>query len=161
MAQRKTTVSAKRETVSLLGRFIFYPPRSRSRPSSSESFDCENEDDDEDEFNFYAPNLSNIFALACMRRIKYFASNTPSEPLFAPVSVKRSSLSEPLTAECSSTGCACHEWPLAAHGVEWSPVMASTSGFSLSKIGRAASKSSIAFIFAMKLPSSPALSVYL
>src|SRR5206468_11605178 len=65
-----------------------------------------------------APNLSNIRALACMRRIKYFASNTPSEPMFAPVSVKRSSLSDPLNAECSSTGCGCHEWPRTAHGVE-------------------------------------------
>src|ERR1019366_9416301 len=109
MAQRKTTVSAKRKTVSLLGRFIFYPPRSRSRPSSSESFDCEKDDDDEAEFNFYAPNLSNIFALSCMRRIMNFAGNTRSEPLFAPVSVKRSSLSEPLVAEWIITGCGCHE----------------------------------------------------
>ena len=43
----------------------------------------------------HAPNLSNISALACIRRIRYLASNTPSEPWLAPVSVKRSSLSEP------------------------------------------------------------------
>ena len=43
----------------------------------------------------HAPNLSNIFALACISRIRYLASNTPSEPLLAPVSVNRSSLSEP------------------------------------------------------------------
>ena len=83
--------------------------------------------------------------------MRYFASNTPSEPRFAPVSVKRSSLSEPLNAECSSTGCGCQEWPLSAHGVEWSPVMASTSGFFRSKIGSAASKSSIAFFFAAEI----------
>jgi two-component system sensor histidine kinase/response regulator len=47
----------------------------------------------------HAPNLSNIFALACMRRIRYFASNTPSDPVLAPVSVNRSSLSEPQQAE--------------------------------------------------------------
>ena len=66
----------------------------------------------------YAPNLSNIFALACMSRIKNFASNTPSEPVLAPVSVNRSSLSEPEYAERSNTGCGCHEWPLMTHGVE-------------------------------------------
>lgn len=44
---------------------------------------------------YHAPNLSNIFPFACIRRMRYFASNTPSEPMFAPVSVKRSSLSEP------------------------------------------------------------------
>src|SRR5688572_7706896 len=43
----------------------------------------------------HAPNLSNMRALACINRIKNFASNTPSEPRFAPVSVKRSNLSEP------------------------------------------------------------------
>jgi hypothetical protein len=43
----------------------------------------------------HAPNLSNMRAFACIKRIKYFASNTPSDPMFAPVSVKRSSLSEP------------------------------------------------------------------
>ena len=69
-------------------------------------------------FCSYAPNLSNIFALACMSRIKYFASNTPSEPVLAPVSVNRSSLSEPEYAERSSTGCGCHEWPLMTQGVE-------------------------------------------
>lgn len=57
----------------------------------------------------YAPNLSNIFAFACMSRKRNFASNTPSEPMFAPVSVKRSNLSEPENAECSITGCGCHE----------------------------------------------------
>gem|GEM_PF-4613709 len=57
----------------------------------------------------YAPNLSNIRALACMRRIKYFAGKIPSEPEFAPVSVKRSSLSQPLTGECRSSGCGCQE----------------------------------------------------
>ena len=40
-------------------------------------------------------------------------------------------------------------------------MMASTSGRFFSRIGSAASKSSIAFFFAAKLPSSPALSVYL
>jgi len=109
----------------------------------------------------YAPNLSNIFAFACMRRMRNFAGKTLSEPLFAPVSVKRSNLSEPLVAECNSTGCGCHEWPFNAHGVEWSPVMAITSGFFFNKIGSAASKSSMAFFFAAKLPSSPYLSVYL
>ena len=93
--------------------------------------------------------------------MRYFASNTPSEPEFAPVSVNRSSLSEPEQAECSSTGCGCHEWPFMAQGVEWSPVMASTSGFLRSRIGSAASNSSIAFFFAAKLPSSPYMSVYL
>jgi len=58
---------------------------------------------------FYAPNLSNTRALACISRIKYFASNTPSEPEFAPVSVKRSSLSEPLNAKCNSTNYGCHK----------------------------------------------------
>ena len=109
----------------------------------------------------YAPNLSNIFAFACMSRIRYFASKMPSEPEFAPVSVKRSSLSEPLHALCSSTGCGCQEWPFIAQGVEWSPVMTSTSGFFASRIGSAASKSSMACFFASKLPSSPYLSVYL
>src|SRR5208282_5961860 len=66
----------------------------------------------------YAPNLSNIRALACIRRIKYFDSNTPSEPRFAPVSVNRSSLSHPLNADTSNTGCGCHECPLTGHGVE-------------------------------------------
>gem|GEM_PF-2464149 len=47
----------------------------------------------------YAPNLSSILALACMYRMRYLASNKPSEPRFAPVSVKRSSLSEPLYGE--------------------------------------------------------------
>src|SRR5690606_30501426 len=46
--------------------------------------------------NNHAPNLSNINAFACMWRIKNFASNTPSEPRLAPVSVKRSNLSLPL-----------------------------------------------------------------
>ena len=53
---------------------------------------------------FHAPNLSNIFAFACINRIKNFASKTPSDPEFAPVSVKRSNLSEPEFAEVSSTG---------------------------------------------------------
>src|SRR5579862_2492679 len=66
----------------------------------------------------YAPNLSNAFAFACIRRMRYFASKTPSDPLFAPVSVKRSSLSVPLNFECNSTGCGCHEWPWTAQGVE-------------------------------------------
>src|ERR1700722_14442918 len=110
---------------------------------------------------FYAPNLSNIFAFACIWRIRNLESNTPSEPLFAPVSVKRSSLSEPLTAECSNTGCGCQEWPFIKQGVEWSPVTTSTSGFFFNRIGSAASKSSIAFFLAAKFPSSPALSVYL
>ncbi|MEN9574083.1 MAG: hypothetical protein RL514_1938, partial [Verrucomicrobiota bacterium] len=52
----------------------------------------------------YAPNLSNIFAFACMRRMRYFASKMPREPELAPVSVKRSSLSEPLHALWSNTG---------------------------------------------------------
>ena len=43
-------------------------------------------------------------AFACMRRIRNFASKIPSDPRFAPVSVNRSSLSEPEHAECSSTG---------------------------------------------------------
>ena len=57
----------------------------------------------------HAPNLSNIFAFACIKRMRNFAGKIPSEPLFAPVSVKRSSLSEPLTEEFSNTGCGCHE----------------------------------------------------
>lgn len=57
----------------------------------------------------YAPNLSNIFALACISRMRNFAGNTLSEPEFAPVSVKRSSLSEPLVAEFSNSGCGCQE----------------------------------------------------
>src|SRR5882672_3083095 len=65
-----------------------------------------------------APNLSNILAFACIKRIKNFASKIPSEPRFAPVSVKRSSLSDPEHAECSNTGCGCHECPFIAHGVE-------------------------------------------
>src|SRR5207237_140426 len=109
----------------------------------------------------HAPNLSNIFALACIKRIKYFASNTPSEPELAPVSVKRSNLSEPEQEECNRTGCGCQEWPLRMQGVEWSPVMASTSGFRRSKIGRAASNSSMALRLAEKFPSSPYMSVYL
>src|SRR5688572_12441278 len=66
----------------------------------------------------YAPNLSNIRALACINRIRYLDSKTPSDPRFEPVSVKRSSLSEPDTAECSSTGGGCQEWPFIAQGVE-------------------------------------------
>src|SRR5439155_23316433 len=118
----------------------------------------------EDEFShggFYAPNLSNMRALACMRRMRNLASNTPSEPRFAPVSVKRSSLSVPEYADASKTGCGCQEWALSAHGVEWSPVMASTSGFFCKRIGKAASNSSMACFFASKLPSSPYISVYL
>src|SRR5205809_373049 len=49
--------------------------------------------------HYHAPNLSNIFAFACISRIKYFASKTPSEPRLAPVTVKRSSLSEPQSEE--------------------------------------------------------------
>src|SRR5260370_21679923 len=67
----------------------------------------------------HAPNLSNIFAFACMRRMRYFASKTLSDPIFAPVSVNRSNLSEPESAECRSTGCGCPEWPFTAHAVEW------------------------------------------
>src|SRR5471030_3117296 len=73
----------------------------------------------------HAPNLSNIFALACIRRIKNFDSKIPSEPMFAPVSVKRSNLSEPENCEFKRTGCGCHEWPLRDTGVEWSPVITS------------------------------------
>ena len=54
--------------------------------------------------SLHAPNLSNINALACMRRMRCLASMMPSEPRLACVSVKRSSLSEPLAAECSNTG---------------------------------------------------------
>src|SRR5437763_15162573 len=68
--------------------------------------------------SFHAPNLSNMRALACMRRIKNFDSKTPSDPMFAPVSVKRSSLSEPEKAEASNTGTGCQECPFIAHGVE-------------------------------------------
>ena len=32
----------------------------------------------------YAPNLSNILAFACIRRMRYFASKTPSEPSWRP-----------------------------------------------------------------------------
>ena len=80
--------------------------------------------------------------------MRYLDSKTPSEPELAPVSVNRSSLSEPLKAECRRTGCGCQEWPLMAQGVEWSPVMARTSGFLRSRIGSAASNSSMAFFFA-------------
>src|SRR3974390_299380 len=109
----------------------------------------------------YAPNLSNILALACIRRMRYFAWKMPSEPELAPVSVNRSSLSEPEQEETSITGSGCQEWPFIAQGVEWSPVMASTSGRLRSRIGSAASNSSIAFFLAAKLPSSPYMSVYL
>src|ERR1035437_1824024 len=117
--------------------------------------------DVEYQLGHYAPNLSNILALACIRRMRYFASKTPSEPELAPVSVNRASLSEPEQADCSITGSGCHECPFMAQGVEWSPVMASTSGFLRSRMGSAASNSSIAFFFAAKLPSSPYMSVYL
>jgi hypothetical protein len=45
----------------------------------------------------YAPNLSNSRALAIMWRIRFQLLNTPSDPRLALVSVKRSSLSLPLT----------------------------------------------------------------
>src|SRR5215469_10315789 len=138
-AQTNSAVKPNRPDVSLFGRFI-----KNQEPESA-----------------YAPNLSNIFALACIRRIKYFDSKIPREPRLAPVSVKRSSLSHPLSAECKRTGCGCQECPLSATGVEWSPVTTRTSGFFFIKIGRAASKSSMAFFLALKLPSSPDLSVYL
>src|SRR4029434_5829087 len=66
----------------------------------------------------HAPNLSNARAFACINRIKNFASNTPSEPRIAPVSVKRSNLSDPEYAEFSNTDCGCHECAFNAHGVE-------------------------------------------
>src|SRR5688572_33488956 len=66
----------------------------------------------------YAPNLSNMRALACISRIRYLDLKTPSEPRFEPVSVKRASLSEPEKAECKSTGGGCHEWPFIGQGVE-------------------------------------------
>ena len=108
-----------------------------------------------------APNLSNILALACIKRMRNLDSITPRDPELAPVSVKRSNLSDPLTYECSKTGWGCHECPLSDTGVEWSPVMAMTSGVFCNRIGSAASKSSMAFFLAVKSPSSPALSVYL
>lgn len=61
------------------------------------------------EHDGYAPYLSNILAFACRRRMRYLASKIPRLPELAPVSVKRWSLSEPLTSECSRTGCGCHE----------------------------------------------------
>src|SRR6266404_5154625 len=119
------------------------------------SFDIENE------LGHQAPNLSNILAFACIKRMRYLASNNPNDPQLAPVSVNRSSLSEPQQAEFSKTGCGCHECPFIRQGVEWSPVIARTSGLLRSKIGKAASSSSIAFRLAVKLPSSPCMSVYL
>src|ERR1017187_7434695 len=117
--------------------------------------------DVEYQLGHYAPNLSNILALACIRRMRYRSEEHTSEPEFAPVSVNRASLSEPEHADCNITGSGCHECPFMAQGVEWSPVMASTSGFLRSRMGSAASNSSIAFFFAAKLPSSPYMSVYL
>ena len=38
---------------------------------------------------YHAPNLSNILAFACIRRIKYFASKSPNEPRFAPLGEPR------------------------------------------------------------------------
>src|ERR1035441_5139634 len=74
--------------------------------------------DVEYQFGHYAPNLSNILALACIRRMRYFASKTPSEPEFAPVSVNRASLSEPEQADCSITGSGCCS-PLARARTSW------------------------------------------
>ena len=85
----------------------------------------------------------------------------PSEPLFAPVSVKRSSLSEPVSGRVQQHRLRMPR--MALHRARRRVVAGddSTSGFFFSKIGSAASKSSIAFFFAAKLPSSPYLSVYL
>ena len=67
-----------------------------STGSTFRTIECSNTAAHYDPGTRHAPNLSNIFALACISRRRYFASKIPSEPELAPVSVNRSSLSEPL-----------------------------------------------------------------
>ena len=50
----------------------------------------------------------------------------PRDPRFALVSVKRSSLSLPLTGPWIITGCGCQLWGSLGTGVEWSPLAANT-----------------------------------
>jgi len=106
-------------------------------------------------------DLSNIIAFACIRRMREFGFQHAKEPELAPVSVKRCSLSDPEHCECSSTRLRMPRMPLSTHGVEWSPVIRQHIGRFRRSIGKAASKSSMAFFFAAKFPSSPYMSVYL
>jgi len=94
-----------------------------------------------------------------MRRdIRYWAENLPRAPFAHSNSVNLSTPSTRTVFALITTGTACQECDFKREGVEWSAVIARTSGLRERISGIKESTSSITFTFRSKSPSSPELS---